>query len=898
MKVFFCFLAVFWCSLLFATPFFQDGETQWNIRQNSSEPAVNYAVKEFARAMKLISGADFLPATGEGDSNTVVFSVDPKLHEDEMKVETRNGGLFLTGGSPRSVLYATYSFLQDELGVRWLWPGDDGEFMPKKSTWNLPKLSRSYKPQFKYRGYHTAGDFDPKRSLAIFYPWMARNFANIHRHGRANNPQDHLGIYMMFSSHDAYIPNSYFNDHPEYFAEIKGTSRANNNPCYSQSAVVDIIAGQIGKWLKSDIDRYGRTRDIFSIFPMDTPEYCQCKLCYGQKPSDLWFDFYNKLTDKLVKEFPQVKFSTIAYQWYMPLPTHTVRNSEFVEIATHPRCNIHRYGHPDCKRNSDMLKIMDDWDASGIPLGNYGYEFDIFSDFWGGKAVAPYFYSMIVDAIQNEAKRGHIEMITEIGMGPRKAPVQDFFFMRNRLGSYIYAQMMWNPNRKVEDIIRDYCSVAFGKAADPMTRYFLLMNNTWDSMKLHYGILGSAAHIAPEFLTDSILEQSRALFAEAAEKLGNEKNAAFENEKILFSDWERIRNPAQTLIVPRSTPAEGAKVPKTPLRLAWTPEDFTIAGLAAPFEITMNSGTGGETWTFRGNAKGVLSSLRVSSVGVQDTEWKPAWTFRSGTVSIPFRELLSGRNPTEYIWYIAISSGDKRFPENGFSPMQFLNAAPGKRLLWWSGTKGDDDFVRNTSLLTALREFGWTFETADANTIMTDTPDVYYFRNPSGQNKVPAEAWPVIRKNIQNGAVAFFCSYWNYPLATYMDDPTWATKMLRVELTFGDRKATHIEPGKWLTNPNPLGTSLKNAIMPAYNTSPVHPEYWKGLGYMPQTSKNLDREIPFLLIRPYGKGAVVVESSYMALIRLPWLLVNICTNVDELREDINIPSSPKNLEGL
>lgn len=893
MKPLFCFLAaVLWCGLLSATvPFFEGGKTQWKIRQDSSAPAVEYAVKEFTRAMKLISGADFLHATGKSDANTVIFAVDPKLNEDTMKVETRNGGLFLTGGSPRSVLYATYSFLQDDLGIRWLWPGDDGEFMPKKTTWNLPNISRTYKPQLKYRGYHTTGDFDPKRSWGIFYPWMARNFANIHRHGFANRPQEDIGIYMMFSSHDAYIPNSYFKDHPEYFAEINGNRRANMNPCYSQSAVVDIIAGQIGKKLKTDIARHGRTLDIFSIFPMDTPEYCQCKLCRGRKPSDLWFDFYNKLTDKLVKEFPQVKFSTIAYQWYLPLPTNKVRNCEFVEIATHPRCNLHRYGHPDCKRNSNMLKIMDDWDASGIPLGNYGYEFDIFSDYWGGKSPVPYFYSMIADAIQTEAKRGHIEMITEVDMGPRRAPVQDFFFMRNRLGVYIYAQMMWNPDRKVEDVISDYCRVAFGKAADPMTRYFLLMNKTWDSLKQHYGILGTAVHIAPELLTDSVLEQVRKLFTEAAEKLGNEKNAAFENEKVLFSEWERIRNPAATLLVPRSAPAEGAKVPETSLRLAWTPEDFTIAGLAVPFEITMNSGVGGERWTFKADTKGILSAVRVSSVGVPEPDWKPAWTFRSGTASIPFREVLSGGSPTEAPWNITITSGDKRFPESGFCPMQFSNAAPGKRLLWWSGTPGDDAFVRNTTLLTALREFGWTFATADAKTILTDTPDVYYFRNPTGQNKVPPEAWHVIRENIKNGAVAFFCSYWNYPLATYMDDPSWATKMQRVELSFGDRKASRIKPGKWLTNPKPLGTSLKNAIMPSYNTSPVHPKHWKVLGYMPRTSKNLKEEIPFLLIRPYGKGAVVVESSYLALIRLPWIVVNICSNVDELTK--NIKAAPE-----
>lgn len=214
--------------------------------------------------------------------------------------------------------------------------------------------------------------------------------------------------------------------------------------------------------------------------------------------------------------------------------------------------------------------------------------------------------------------------------------------------------------------------------------------------------------------------------------------------------------------------------------------------------------------------------------------------------------------------------------------------AAGKSILFWPGRAAIDGTYLKQQDFSSI---GWKFETGDSKNILTAKPDVYFFRNPSGENKVPAEAWPIIRKNIKEGAIAFFCSYWNYPLATYMDDPTWATKMLKISLLLKERKATRIEPGKWLANPKNLEPLFKDGYMPAQNTSPVHPEYWKALGYMPQTSQNLKEEIPFLLFRPYGKGAVVVLSADPAGIPVPELMLNICSNLDELGKDVKIPPS-------
>ena len=62
-----------------------------------------------------------------------------------------DGNLYLAGNQPRAALYAVYSFLQNQLDVRWFWPGDDGEFLPALKQWNLNNVNYKFRPVFRFR---------------------------------------------------------------------------------------------------------------------------------------------------------------------------------------------------------------------------------------------------------------------------------------------------------------------------------------------------------------------------------------------------------------------------------------------------------------------------------------------------------------------------------------------------------------------------------------------------------------------------------------------------------------------------------------------------------------------------------------------------------------------------
>lgn len=63
----------------------------------------------------------------------MLAGVNLAIGEDEIKdtviLKTVGRCLFISGSNPRSVLFASYYYLKLH-GAEWLWPGEDGEFLP------------------------------------------------------------------------------------------------------------------------------------------------------------------------------------------------------------------------------------------------------------------------------------------------------------------------------------------------------------------------------------------------------------------------------------------------------------------------------------------------------------------------------------------------------------------------------------------------------------------------------------------------------------------------------------------------------------------------------------------------------------------------------------------------
>lgn len=89
------------------------------------------------------------------------------LPRDCYHIRTTDDAAYLVGGDSDGdplhkslstacgTLFAVYDILDDDLGVRWLWPGKSGEFVPKSSSFAVRERDGTVRPRFRFCGMRT-----------------------------------------------------------------------------------------------------------------------------------------------------------------------------------------------------------------------------------------------------------------------------------------------------------------------------------------------------------------------------------------------------------------------------------------------------------------------------------------------------------------------------------------------------------------------------------------------------------------------------------------------------------------------------------------------------------------------------------------------------------------------
>jgi len=913
--------------------FFDQGKTDWKIYLSpAAEPAERYGAEELQRVLKKISGADFeIVSTEEKPvSHTIVLGdlAHPQVQEkarllklspsqlEQISVFTLERCLYLVGNQPRAVLYAVYSFLQKQLGVRWFWPGPSGEFVPEKKTWVLPELREHYQPDFLYRGFHLCGDW---REAQSFKEWMARNFINIYRH--ASRPEEKkYGFYSFWSSHNARLPQQLFSTHPEYFAEVGGQRYA-ENICFSHPETERLVAEDLAAYVRNH-----PYLEILSIFPADNMTYCQCEKCRARDVSTNWFQFYNRLTTRLKGEFPGLKFATVAYQGYRNVPACPIENTHLLEYCSYDRCNIHLFAQSDCQRNQQSLAEIEKWRKTGLNLGLYGYEFDIFSRNF---RFVP-FFSLLEEEIKTLKKMGFISVIPEIPLSPKTGPEVQVASVQNRLPVYLYARLLWNPEEKVTDLLSDWCQTIFGPAARTMFQYHQLLDQAWSSLPVHRTILGDATSMAELFLSPSLRETAAQLLTAASETLtswpgqpGEKAQAALQREKILLRQWDNlVQSKAQlrpvslplltrpseikerSYQVSLTEPSRKTTVATT-VKLAWSGQQLLLDWLCQlpeenrpdatdrndsgdRVELILSPGLAGPVWHFLADARGNSRCYREFNQKQEHT-WHADWqaeVSRRGSswsvlMNLPFSSLAECPLAGD-VWQMKLvrqSQTTTGVIKTSFPPGEDMSGllftgvvTTGRKLLWWSGAP-EKEKEREVNLMPEFLEAGWEMDRVTSETELVSVYSrcqVFWFRHPHGSNRISQKLWKeLLVPAIAAGALAIFESYLPMPLEQYFQQPDFKLIYVSVrDVPLAGRKSQFLAPGEWSTTPFNILPRLKSRITPCYGFQPEKMEGWTVLATAP---KSRTESFPYILVRKYGQGMIVVLGSEIPVSRVALL---------------------------
>ena len=496
-------------------------------------PALTNAAVELQRVLALATGRE--PPIGAGAGPRIRLAADPALGDAEtMRIRTVADGIDLLGGEPRSVLRAAYLFLQRKLGVRWYWAGPDGEYVPRVSRLSFGAFDETVRPAIRYRGIHMTGDW---YRVQDFNLWMSRNLVNVHRHGAGGFPDEARGFYRMWSAHCLHFNNgreqreTLLAAHPDWFAE-RGGRRWPSQACLSSE-------GAYRELLKNFSARLEKMPglEFCSLLLGDNQNYCQCAACRKQTVSDLYFSFCNRLIRDLRPRFPSLGFVPCAYQGYAEVPSVPIADVAFVEVATHDRCNVHRY-RSGCAKSRRTDALLDRWTRAGVPLGQFTYEFDIYP-MKGGPVP---FFSLIAENVRLARDRGFVSVFPEVDInGPEGMGDQ----ARNRLALYLYAQLMVDPDLDWKALLRDWCDHVYGPAGNDLYAYYVQLDAAWDALDHHEEILTSPAMAANALFTPAVRATCEALLASAAQACGADARAARQValERRWLGEWLRHLKP-------------------------------------------------------------------------------------------------------------------------------------------------------------------------------------------------------------------------------------------------------------------------------------------------------------------------------------------------------------------
>lgn len=403
---------------------------------------------------------------------------------------------------------AIYTFLQDYMGVRWLWPGELGEDVPRRERMAFEPFTFRYHPQIRARG----GAFN-------FSSLSNKGYGRSHQWTRRQRLQlDSLaseGGHAFSDWHERL-----FKTKPELFAlQPDGTRGTHPSPrtmklCQSNPAVWEQWLADVAAKLEKD-----PTRTEFNASPNDgwSSGHCVCENCRAwdhpdgeprlmhwhhyreTRPalSDRHVTFANKLSALLKERYPDKDYHVmmLSYGHSRPAPiaARPAENVIMVSVANFfGRTNLVDRGSTWGTMHRDQFaawgklapRLM--WRPNtGSPAG------------WQ-QGLPDLSAAQTIENLQfvaaNRCVGIYIDSVWEhwATQGPQY---------------YAMAQLIWAPSKDGRAILDDYYRRAFGPAAAAVRAYFEGLETARMAYVNEHGY-GAGVFDLPRIFTEGLLAQS------------------------------------------------------------------------------------------------------------------------------------------------------------------------------------------------------------------------------------------------------------------------------------------------------------------------------------------------------------------------------------------------------
>jgi len=482
--------------------------------------------------------------------------------DDQFVLKLFGDRLCIAGCSPRATLFGVYAFLE-KLGCRWFAPAfahykGHHEVVPHRRNITVEGLDVVETPDFRYRGGYVEHFYsdNPVADIAAVGEWLAKVRKNywalqhnllfdfrkagawhtdLYREGMKEavfSTAAKRGLTLCVGGHgfSTFLPpKRYFDEHPEWFAMIKGkrVSRDMNAQfCISNERALATYVENAMKHIESNPDI-----DVFRIVPNDGWGWCECDGCKAiGEPSAQYLKLVNAVADGLAERFPDKSVQMIAYlHTSAPAAGIAIRPNVMVWYAHFNR--DWRYpldtdrSHND--RNAGHFENLRAWLATGTRVASESHYRK--------------YYFRSLPAIKPHLMALDFPKLREIG-------VPDIFlnymepldWATYELTHYAHARFAWDADTDPDELVRDFCHKRYGPAAPGMFAFFTHLEQAMNE----YRMPGEHQPSGPGALerAQAHLEKAREALSEARREATEEAARFHMARNALMLEYASLEN--------------------------------------------------------------------------------------------------------------------------------------------------------------------------------------------------------------------------------------------------------------------------------------------------------------------------------------------------------------------
>lgn len=357
--------------------------------------------------------------------------------------------LLIVANANAGLVQGLYFYLQ-ELGCRWLMPGDNWTVIPSRPDVRV-KADKLVEPAFRMRGFFGTGGFGPPNpvdpKLTVRDKWAAWKRRN--RFGGEFSLGGHAGEAFSIAC------KAELEAHPEYRAMVNGQRlpwASGVKPCASNPEAVRLYVEDRLRTLRQTLKLNPDSPAAFavSVEPSDGGGHCECPDCLtigSGSVSDRVFFLANQVARAVRKEFPGRHVSLYAYNEHAAVPTIAIEPNVYVTVIP--------YGFQRTGLSGDDLLAQWGKKVDRMSLYTYWSIPDWTQDMpsFDYRRSAPerirYWHEHGVEGLGNEST------YSGGAMGP---------------GWYVAARLLWDPKADDNAIIGEFYNLSFGPAAPAMQR--------------------------------------------------------------------------------------------------------------------------------------------------------------------------------------------------------------------------------------------------------------------------------------------------------------------------------------------------------------------------------------------------------------------------------------------